>query len=71
MPSLRRAHSRRFDLANGPLWSVQLIRLAGDLHVLHLAMHHIISDDWSVQVLLRELSTIYGAHITGRRRSTP
>jgi len=63
--SLRAAHSRHFDLAKGPLWSVRVIRLAGSHHVLHLAMHHIISDDWSVQVLLRELSTIYSGCLTG------
>ena len=59
--SLREAHNWRFNLATGPLWSARLIRLARDLHVLHLAMHHIISDDWSVQVLLREISTLYSA----------
>jgi amino acid adenylation domain-containing protein len=59
------AHNPRFDLASGPLWSVRLIRLAGNHHVLHLAMHHIVSDDWSVQVLLRELSTIYGGYLAG------
>ncbi len=58
--SLRTASGQRFDLASGPLWSVRVIRLAGNHHVLHLAMHHIISDDWSVQVLLRELSATYG-----------
>lgn len=63
--SLRVAHSRRFDLAHGPLWSVRVIRLAGNHQVLHLAMHHIISDDWSVQVLLRELSTVYSACLAG------
>lgn len=64
--SLREAHNRRFDLANGPLWSMRLMRLAENLHVLHLAMHHIISDDWSVQVLLRELATMYGRCLTGQ-----
>jgi amino acid adenylation domain-containing protein len=69
--SLRVAHSRRFDLANGPLWSVRVIRLAANHHVLHLAMHHIISDDWSVQVLLRELSTIYSGCLTGLEAPFP
>jgi len=64
--SLRAASSRRFDLAQCPLWKVQVIRLSGNQHVLHLALHHIISDDWSVQVLLRELSTIYTACLAGR-----
>jgi amino acid adenylation domain-containing protein len=69
--SLNVAHSRRFDLANGPLWSVRVIRLAGNDQVLHLAMHHIVSDDWSVQVLLRELSAIYSACLTGREVPLP
>ncbi len=69
--SLREANSRHFDLANGPLWRVTLIRLAGNRHVLHLAMHHIISDDWSVQVLLRELSTIYNWALTGQEDALP
>lgn len=69
--SLRMAHSRRFDLAQGPLWSVRVIQLAGNQHVLHLAMHHIISDDWSVQVLLRELSTIYNGFLAGTQDPLP
>ncbi|MFZ4437595.1 MAG: condensation domain-containing protein [Syntrophales bacterium] len=62
--SLRTAHSRHFDLTHGPLWGVQVIHLAENHNVLHLSMHHIIGDDWSVQVLLRELSTIYSACLT-------
>jgi len=56
---LSEANSERFDLSTGPLWRVRVFRLGGNRHVLHLAMHHIVSDDWSVQVLLRELSAHY------------
>jgi amino acid adenylation domain-containing protein len=69
--SLRAANSQRFDLANGPLWSVRVIRIAGNQHVLHLAMHHIISDDWSIQVLLRELSAIYNGLLAGLKDPLP
>ena len=69
--SLREANSRHFDLANGPLWRVTLIRLAGNRHVLHLAMHHIISDDWSVQVLLRELSAFYSSCLSRLEEPVP
>jgi amino acid adenylation domain-containing protein len=69
--ALRAASSQRFDLVTGPLWSVRLVRLAGKRHVLHLAMHHIVSDDWSVQVLLRELSATYGAFLAGREALGP
>ena len=68
---LREAHAQCFDLVSGPLWSVRLIRLDANLHVLHLAMHHIISDDWSIQVLLGELSARYGAILAGGREGAP
>ncbi|WP_020524170.1 non-ribosomal peptide synthetase/MFS transporter [Catelliglobosispora koreensis] len=48
-----------FDLANGPLLRALLITIAGDDHVLLLTMHHIISDGWSVDVMLRDLITCY------------
>jgi non-ribosomal peptide synthetase component F len=69
--SLRAAHAQCFDLASGPLWSARVIRLAEQQHVLHLAMHHVIGDDWSVQVLLRELVTLYGAMIAGVAEPLP
>jgi amino acid adenylation domain-containing protein len=69
--SLHAASCQRFDLASGPLWSVRVIRVAGNHHVLHLAMHHIISDDWSVQVLLRELSATYSGCLAGLEAPSP
>jgi amino acid adenylation domain-containing protein len=69
--ALRAAHGRPFDLAGGPPWGVQVIRLAGNQHVLHLAMHHLISDDWSVPVLLRELGTAYRACLAGQEDARP
>jgi len=53
------------------LWSVRIIRLAGNQQVLHLAMHHIISDDWSVQILLRELSTLYSGYLASLEDQLP
>jgi amino acid adenylation domain-containing protein len=63
--SINVANSLRFDIAVGPLWSMRVIRLPRNRHVLHLVMHHIISDDWSVQVLLREISTVYTGFLAG------
>ncbi|RGC69155.1 Tyrocidine synthase 3 [Micromonospora sp. MW-13] len=48
-----------FDLATGPLLRALLIRLADDDHVLFLGQHHIVGDGWSVDVLLRDLITLY------------
>ncbi len=58
--------SRPFHLSEGPLWRVGLIRLSARDHLLVLVMHHIITDGWSVGVLLRELSECYRAGLEGR-----
>jgi amino acid adenylation domain-containing protein/FkbM family methyltransferase len=51
-----------FDLAAGPLMRASLIKLADDEHVLLATMHHIISDGWSMNVLVREVATLYEAY---------
>ncbi|MEU7876544.1 condensation domain-containing protein, partial [Dactylosporangium sp. NPDC049140] len=48
-----------FDLAAGPLFRATLLRLAPDEHVLALAMHHIVGDEWSAGILRRELDALY------------
>ena len=50
---------RPFQLARGPLLRTVLLRLDGEDHVLVLTMHHIVSDAWSIGVLLGELATHY------------
>jgi amino acid adenylation domain-containing protein/non-ribosomal peptide synthase protein (TIGR01720 family) len=50
-----------FDLAQGPLLRALLLRLADNEHVLLLTLHHIITDGWSIGVLLRELVALYAA----------
>ena len=52
-----------FDLAVNPLLRVTLLKLAADEHVLLVTMHHIISDGWSMGVLIREVSTHYTAFL--------
>ena len=68
---LREEAARGFDLARGPLFRAQLYRLAADTHVLLLAMHHIISDGWSLGVLTRELGTLYGGFARGEVPALP
>ncbi|HEY0781311.1 MAG TPA: amino acid adenylation domain-containing protein, partial [Thermoanaerobaculia bacterium] len=60
-----------FDLARGPLLRATLLHLAGDDHVLLLTMHPIVSDGWSLQVLVRELALHYGAFRDRRPPSLP
>src|SRR5437879_277159 len=57
---------QRFDLAHDRLLRVALLRLAADQHVLVLAMHHIVSDGWSIGVLVREVEALYAAFAQGR-----
>jgi amino acid adenylation domain-containing protein len=59
--------ARPFELAAGPLFRAELLRLAADEHVLLLCVHHIVSDGWSMDVLFHELSALYDAFRSGRR----
>jgi amino acid adenylation domain-containing protein len=52
--------ARPFDLARGPLLRALLLRTGEEEHLLVLVMHHIVSDGWSMGVLLRELARLYG-----------
>ena len=54
-----------FDLATGPLFQAKLLRLTSEDHILVLVMHHIVSDGWSISVLIRELNVLYQAFIEG------
>ncbi|WP_218081855.1 non-ribosomal peptide synthetase [Anthocerotibacter panamensis] len=55
-----------FDLGRGPLLRAKLVHLAAEEHLLLLTMHHIISDGWSIGVLLQELSALYSASAQGQ-----
>ena len=54
-----------FDLRRGPLLRVVLLRLSPLDHVLVLAIHHIVSDGWSMGIVAQELSLAYAAHRQG------
>ncbi|HEV2149198.1 MAG TPA: condensation domain-containing protein, partial [Longimicrobiaceae bacterium] len=57
---------RPFDLAVGPLLRTTAVRLGEDSWALLLTMHHIVSDGWSMGVLVREVSALYQAFSEGR-----
>jgi amino acid adenylation domain-containing protein len=63
--------ARPFDLAAGPLFRAALLRLGTDDCVLLLAMHHVVSDGWSMGVLYREMSALYEAYREGRESPLP
>jgi amino acid adenylation domain-containing protein len=56
----RREAGRPFDLALGPLLRAVVFRLAPEEHIAVTAMHHIVSDGWSMGVLVREVGLLYG-----------
>jgi amino acid adenylation domain-containing protein len=60
-----------FDLTVGPLLRVEIIRLTDADYLLLVTMHHIIGDEWSIQVFRRELLSLYGAFADGWPLSLP
>lgn len=51
--------ARRFDVSNGPLLRVAVLRLAGEHWLLALIFHHAVSDGWSLALAVRELTIAY------------
>ena len=60
-----------FDLKRGPFLRITLARLKDEEHVLLLAMHHIVSDAWSMGVLIGEVVALYEAYAQGRELALP
>ena len=68
---LREKALLRFDLGQSPLLRVTLIRLTEEEHILMFTMHHIVSDGWSMSVLLHEMGVLYEAFVAGRGSPLP
>src|SRR6185369_11040041 len=60
-----------FNLETGPLLRACAFRCAADEHLLNLVMHHIVSDGWSMSVLIREIGALYAAFLTGQPSLLP
>ncbi|WP_081694816.1 MULTISPECIES: non-ribosomal peptide synthetase [Planktothrix] len=60
-----------FDLTTGILLRVTLVQLKSESSALLLTMHHIISDGWSMGVLLKELSSLYQEFLLGHGSVLP
>jgi amino acid adenylation domain-containing protein len=67
----REEAQRPFDLRSGPLFRTRLLRLGEEEHVLVLAMHHVVSDGWSMGVLFGELGALYEAFARGEASPLP
>ncbi|XXF74928.1 amino acid adenylation domain-containing protein [Myxococcaceae bacterium GXIMD 01537] len=68
---LREESARTFSLAEGPVVRAHLFTLADEEHVLLVSMHHIVSDGWSLGVMMREVSTLYAAEARGEDAGLP
>ncbi|HEV2735094.1 MAG TPA: amino acid adenylation domain-containing protein, partial [Longimicrobiaceae bacterium] len=62
---------RPFDLARGPLLRSTLLRLDERDDAVLFTMHHIVSDGWSMGVLVNEVSALYAAFAEGRPSPLP
>ncbi|EGH20759.1 pyoverdine sidechain peptide synthetase IV, D-Asp-L-Ser component, partial [Pseudomonas amygdali pv. mori str. 301020] len=60
-----------FDLLSGTLLRVRLFQLGEAEHVLTVCMHHIVSDGWSGEVLIREFVQLYQAQLSGQTAQLP
>ncbi|RML29873.1 Non-ribosomal peptide synthetase [Pseudomonas savastanoi pv. retacarpa] len=58
--------AQTFDLQRGPLFTVQVLRLAEQEHLLLLNLHHMITDGWSMNVLIDEWLRGYDALLAGK-----
>jgi amino acid adenylation domain-containing protein len=60
-----------FDLSSGPLLRVRVLKLEEEEHVVLYTMHHIVSDEWSMRILAREVEALYGAFSAGEPSPLP
>lgn len=69
---LMTAEARRpFDLVQGPLLRLSLLRLTPNEHILLVVTHHIVSDGWSEEIFFHEMSLLYNALVAGRPAHLP
>ncbi|MDN5936795.1 MAG: condensation domain-containing protein, partial [Nitrosospira sp.] len=66
-----RVSATPFDLTQGPLLRLVLIRMAPEAHLLVVVIHHIISDDWSNRIIFDEFTAQYRARVQGQAPSLP
>jgi amino acid adenylation domain-containing protein len=60
-----------FDLVRGPLLRVNLFCLGEERYVFTMSVHHIVIDEWSMQVLMEELALLYNAYSQEQDVSLP
>ena len=70
----RRAHQfaqQSFDLSKGPLLRVALYQIEPEVHLAVIVLHHIVSDGWSNNILVRELALYYDSYLNSHLPQLP
>src|SRR5262249_17237842 len=60
-----------FDLSQGPMLRVRVLKLEVDEHIALYTMHHIVSDAWSMEILSREVEILYQSYLAGDASPLP
>lgn len=60
-----------FDIGKGPLMRTAVITLADDDHIILVTQHHLVTDGWSIGILVTELGQCYRAHYLGQHALLP
>ncbi len=68
---IREEAQRPFDLARGPLIRARLLQLGQQEYIAVMIMHHAISDGWSIDVLIREVSALYESALKAESSPLP
>ena len=67
----RNEAARPFDVRLGPLMRTVLVRTGPERHRLLLTLHHLVSDAWSMGLLVKEISAFYRTAVEGRPALLP
>ncbi|MCD6571340.1 MAG: amino acid adenylation domain-containing protein, partial [Deltaproteobacteria bacterium] len=62
---------RPFDLSKGPLFRTKLFKISDTSYLFVFTMHHIISDGWSMEILIKEVVSSYIALSKGEKPDFP
>lgn len=66
---LKETYRQPFDLVQGPIYRVDMLRRAANDHVLAFSIHHAIADGWSLGVFVQDLCTAYVMGLSGLKRA--
>ena len=68
---MKETYRAPFDLMQGPLYRIEMLRRAADDHVLVFAIHHAIADGWTLGVFVEDLCGAYLQGVMNKREPLP